>query len=170
MKKSLFIFLNISLCKNPVNIPKEKKFYKIKSSSKIHLISKIHVEEGLCSYYSNKFHGNKTSTGDIYSNDLWTCAHKTLPAPSVILVTFLHNKKIKGVKLLVNDRGPFIKNRIIDVSMTVAKEMGIVNKGLIKVVIFLLRNETKALLKTKKFFPIERLLDLEEINNILKIN
>ena len=134
------------------------------------LNKKPYIERGLCSYYHNMFHGRTTSNGDIFDNNKWTCAHKTLPMPSIILVTFLYKNKIRGVKLLVNDRGPFIKDRIVDVSNKVAKEIGILDKGVIKVVIFLLKKETLIMFKTGAFTPIERILDVEDINKILKEN
>ena len=174
MSKYILLFLINNI--NP--IPQQKKipkFYKVQIPFKNSLkffenLNKPYLEKGLCSYYHNIFNGNKTSTGDIFSNNKWTCAHKTLPLPAVILVMFYYNNQIRAVKLLVNDRGPFIKNRIIDVSEKVAKEIGIRKKGLKKIIIILLKNETIKLLKTGLFFPIEKLLTIKEINKILKEN
>lgn len=175
-----FIIINsfINICKTFKKKTKSvNEFYKVKISRKNSILFKNftnnyknYVEKGLCSYYHNMFNGNKTSTGDIFYNNRWTCAHRTLPLPSIILVTFIHNKKIKGIKLLVNDRGPFIKNRIIDISRKVAEEIGIIKIGIIKVVIFLLEKDTKNMLKTGVFKPIPKLLNIKEINKVLKEN
>jgi rare lipoprotein A len=170
MNKYLLIYTNIiksevkkKVIPIKVNVPKN-------SLKILKNLNQPYLEKGLCSYYHDSFNGKKTSTGDIFINTKWTCAHKTLPIPSVILVIFSSKKQIKGVKLLVNDRGPFIKNRIIDVSKKVAEKIGLVNKGVMKVVIILLKNETNKLLNDKVFLPIERILTIEEINQILEEN
>lgn len=154
-----------SLKSTPYKVKRPKNF--LISFKKL---NKPYMEKGLCSYYNSIFHGRYTSTGDVFSNKKWTCAHKTLPLPSVILVTYINNKQIKGVKLLVNDRGPFIKNRILDVSQEVAKEIGVIKIGIKKVVIFFLEKESLHLLKTGVFLPIKKSLNIGEINLILKKN
>ena len=164
MYKYLLSYTNVISSKVKVKTPFKNSLTILKK------LNQPYVEKGLCSYYHDNFNGKKTSTGDIFINSKWSCAHKTLPLPSVILVIFSSEKKIKGVKLLVNDRGPFIENRIIDVSKKVAEEIGLVNKGVIKVVIVLLKKESTKLLKTRLFLPIEKLLTIEEINGILEEN
>lgn len=89
--------------------------------------SRGHVERGIASWYGPKFHGKKTSSGERYDMHQWTAAHKTLPLPTYALVTNLENGRNLIVK--VNDRGPFVGDRIIDLSYAAAKELGVDQKG-----------------------------------------
>jgi rare lipoprotein A len=84
-------------------------------------------ERGLASWYGRKFHGQKTSSGEVYDMFAMTAAHKTLPIPSYARVTNLANGK--SVVVRVNDRGPFHSKRIIDLSYAAAKKIGILAKG-----------------------------------------
>ncbi len=85
------------------------------------------TQRGIASWYGNKFHGRRTSNGESYDMYAMTAAHKTLPLPSYIEVTNLKNKK--HVVVRVNDRGPFHENRILDLSYTAARKLGIVDSG-----------------------------------------
>lgn len=85
------------------------------------------VEEGTASWYGKKFHGRKTSNGEIYDMYAMTAAHKTLPMNVHLKVTSLVNGRSTVVR--VNDRGPFVKNRIIDLSYSAAEELGVVGPG-----------------------------------------
>ena len=84
-------------------------------------------ERGLASWYGRKFHGQKTSSGEIYDMFAMTAAHKTLPIPSYARVTNV--KTGKSVVVRVNDRGPFHSERVIDLSYAAAARIGIVNAG-----------------------------------------
>jgi rare lipoprotein A len=84
-------------------------------------------ERGIASWYGKKFNGEKTSSGEIYDMYAMTAAHPTLPLPSYARVTNLSNHK--SVIVRVNDRGPFINDRIIDLSYTAAYKLGIINDG-----------------------------------------
>ncbi len=84
-------------------------------------------EKGIASWYGTKFHGRRTSSGEIYDMYKMTAAHKTLPLPSYAEVTNLENGRKVIVK--VNDRGPFHDNRLIDLSYSAATKLGIVSKG-----------------------------------------
>jgi rare lipoprotein A len=84
-------------------------------------------QRGIASWYGTKFHGRLTSSGDVYDMYKMTAAHKTLPLPSYVKVTNLRNQKQVIVK--VNDRGPFVDNRIIDLSYAAAKKLGITRHG-----------------------------------------
>ncbi|MDX1497435.1 MAG: septal ring lytic transglycosylase RlpA family protein [Salinisphaeraceae bacterium] len=88
---------------------------------------KGYKERGYASWYGKKFHGRKTSNGEIYDMYKLTAAHKTLPIPSYVRVTNLENGK--QAILRVNDRGPFKKGRIIDLSYTAAYKLGVIKKG-----------------------------------------
>jgi rare lipoprotein A len=89
--------------------------------------SRGHVERGKASWYGKKFHGRKTSSGERYDMYQMTAAHKTLPLPTYALVTNLENGRSTTVK--VNDRGPFVGNRIIDLSYAAAKRLDMVHAG-----------------------------------------
>lgn len=84
-------------------------------------------EEGIASWYGGDFHGRKTSNGETYDMHLPTAAHKTLPMNVYVRVTNLANERQSVVR--INDRGPFVKGRIIDLSYVAAKELGVVGPG-----------------------------------------
>ena len=86
---------------------------------------------GNASYNANKFHGRRTSDGSIYHRDSMTCAHRTLPFGTILKVRNVKNGKEVIVK--VNDRGPFCKGRIVDLSYAAAKELGIIASGVASV-------------------------------------
>lgn len=85
------------------------------------------VQKGLASWYGKKFHGRKTSNGETYDMYAMTAAHKTLPMNVYLKVTNLDNGRSTVVR--VNDRGPFVRSRIIDLSYTAANELGVVGPG-----------------------------------------
>lgn len=84
-------------------------------------------EEGIASWYGKDFHGRKTSNGEVYDMYAMTAAHKTLPMNVYLKVTNLGNGRSTVVR--VNDRGPFVKGRIVDLSYSAAKELGVVGPG-----------------------------------------
>lgn len=86
-----------------------------------------YVARGIASWYGTKFNGQRTSDGETYNIYAMTAAHKTLPLPTFVQVTNLNNGKRVIVK--VNDRGPFQKNRLIDLSYAAAAKLGIVATG-----------------------------------------
>ena len=85
------------------------------------------TEEGIASWYGTKFHGRKTSSGEPYNMYAMTAAHKSLPLPTYVEVT--HKKTGKKIIVKVNDRGPFHKGRIIDLSYAAARRLGISATG-----------------------------------------
>ena len=97
------------------------------------LSSKLHDVRGRATYYASKFHGRRTSNGDIYSNKKMTAAHLKLPFGTIVTVTNIDNGR--SVDVRVNDRGPHTKAFIIDVSQAAAKELGFYGKGVANVVI-----------------------------------
>lgn len=90
-----------------------------------------YVEEGMASWYGPNFHGKATSCGERYDMYAMTAAHKTLPLGTYVKVTNLQNGR--NVILRVNDRGPFVSGRIIDLSLKGAQELGSDRKGLCRV-------------------------------------
>lgn len=88
------------------------------------------VQHGKASWYSVKTNfGTKTASGERFSNHAATAAHKTLPMGTMVRVTNLNNNRSEIVR--INDRGPFIKGRIIDVSIGTAEKLGFVKNGVI---------------------------------------
>lgn len=85
------------------------------------------TQTGIGSWYGKKFHGAKTSSGERYDMFAMTAAHPTLPIPSYARVTNLDNGR--SVVVRVNDRGPFLRNRIIDLSYVAAWKLGYINQG-----------------------------------------
>ena len=105
-----------------------KKPYKVFGQKYIPMTKIVPFKEkGYASWYGKKYHGNKTSTGEIYDMYAMTGAHKILPLPSYVKVTNLKNKKWVIIRL--NDRGPFLKDRIIDLSYAAAHKLDIIEKG-----------------------------------------
>ncbi|MBK1720951.1 septal ring lytic transglycosylase RlpA family protein [Thiocystis violacea] len=90
-----------------------------------------HVQKGMASYYHDSLHGRKTASGKRYNRNGLTAAHKTLPLGSKVKVT--DTKTGRSIVVKVNDRGPFVKGRIIDLSRQAARELGIVKRGVAKV-------------------------------------
>jgi rare lipoprotein A len=89
--------------------------------------SKGYVARGIASWYGSKFHGHRTSSGEPYDMNAMTAAHPTLPIPTYVQVTNLRNGRKVIVK--VNDRGPFLHNRLIDLSYVAAVKLGITAEG-----------------------------------------
>ena len=84
-------------------------------------------ERGIASWYGKKFHGQRTSSGEVYDMYGMTAAHPTLPIPSYVRVTNVANQK--SVVVRVNDRGPFLHERVIDLSYVAAHKLGIIGSG-----------------------------------------
>ena len=89
------------------------------------------TRKGLASYYADSYEGKTTANGEIYRQGKITAAHKTLPFGTKVEVTNLSNNK--SVVVRINDRGPFIKGRIIDLTKAAAKEIDMVGAGVAKV-------------------------------------
>jgi rare lipoprotein A len=90
-------------------------------------------EEGIASYYHDSLHGNLTASGEPYDREALTAAHRSLPFGTRIRVTNLENER--SVILTINDRGPFVAGRIVDLSRRAARELGSVEAGIVKVTI-----------------------------------
>lgn len=89
--------------------------------------SRNYNTRGIASWYGSKFHGLKTSNGENYDMFAMTAAHKTLPIPCYARITNLQNGR--AVTVRINDRGPFVDGRVIDLSYTAAYKLGILGKG-----------------------------------------
>ncbi len=89
-------------------------------------------EHGLASWYGRKFHGRRTASGEVYDMYAMTAAHRTLPLPSYVRVSNPANGR--SVIVRVNDRGPFTKGRVIDLSYTAAQKLGVFGVAMVEVV------------------------------------
>lgn len=108
-------------------------------------------QRGIASWYGAKFHGRTTSNGEIYDMYSMTAAHKTLPFDTYVKIQNLKNGK--QVKVRINDRGPFVRGRIIDISYQAAKKLGIVTAGTAPVEITALGSMGKANSRSKSNSP-----------------
>jgi len=115
----------------PRSEPKSRggnKDYRVNGKSyRVLSTSKGYKKRGVASWYGKKFHGHRTSNGEIYDMYQMSAAHKSLPLPTYVRVTHLKNGH--SVILRVNDRGPFHRNRLIDLSYVAAKKLGITATG-----------------------------------------
>ena len=98
-------------------------------------------ETGIASWYGADFHGKRTANGEDYDMNALTAAHRTLPMPSIVRVTNLENGR--SIKLRVNDRGPFARGRILDVSRRGAQLLGFDTQGTARVRVEILEDESR---------------------------
>ncbi len=124
---------NPYVIKNIVYHPKDEVTYK---------------EIGVASWYGDAFHCRKTSNNEVFDKKQLSAAHRTLPLPSIVKVTNLENGK--SVKVIVNDRGPFANNRIIDLSEKAAEKIHMKHRGIATVKVEYLAEESHNLRKKLK--------------------
>lgn len=122
------IGLGLSLSALPLSA-KEKLSQKSQTQAK--------AMTGMASYYGKKFHGRRTANGETFNNNALTAAHKTLPFGTKVKVTHLRNRK--SVVVRINDRGPFIRGRVIDLSVAAAKKIGLTRTGVARVKLELIK-------------------------------
>lgn len=136
-KVFLLVFLFLVVACGPRHVviekrtppPEKKEVTKERSlpETKIEKMESKGVQYGVASWYGGEFHGRPTSSGEVYDMNQLTCAHNTLPLGTTVMVTNLENGR--SLELKVNDRGPFVKERIIDVSYAAAQMLGMWGKG-----------------------------------------
>ncbi|WP_245591061.1 septal ring lytic transglycosylase RlpA family protein [Candidatus Hepatobacter penaei] len=149
MGSVLLMCLMLASCASPRRTPSPSKAtsrpYKIKGRWYYPQKHYELTETGMASYYGRGHgaHGLPTATGERFCRYQMTAAHKTLPLPCVARVTNLENGR--QVVLRINDRGPFIRKRILDVSSAAAKELGFYHQGLARVRLETLVAESMAL-------------------------
>ena len=127
-------------------------------------------ETGIASWYGPNFHGKLTANGEIFNQYEMTAAHKTLPMPSVVQVINLDNGLSTVVR--INDRGPFVNDRIIDLSYAAAKKLKLDQKGTVEVRVVLLKSESIYLEKLAKKGEFPEIKDLKNFSTppIIKPN
>ena len=118
----------------PVEYKKEVKPISVPTST---ATSKSKVIDGKASYYANMFQGRKTANGQIFDQGKLTAAHRTLPFGTKVKVTNINNHK--SVVVTINDRGPFIRGRIIDLSSSAFKAIGNPRTGVLNVTMEILK-------------------------------
>jgi rare lipoprotein A len=184
MKKLLFTSLSLLICltacarerhyvKKPPDTPKKLiilsdagkdptlRPYVIKGEKYYPLTdSEGFVQFGKASWYGKKFQGRPTASGEIYNMYEKTAAHKTLPMGTYVRALNLSNKK--HVLVRINDRGPFVKNRIIDLSYTAAKEIDLIGPGVAEVKIVALGKEVGKLNSPQGMKPVVEIDDLNQ--------
>lgn len=116
-----------------------------------------YIAIGQASWYGSSLHGRKTASGVVFNKNLYTAAHRSLPFGSIIKVTNLHNGK--HTLLIVNDRGPFSKNRILDVSEKAASYLGFKNNGVNKIKMEYLQKKSTILRAKAKSNKIKVICD-----------
>jgi rare lipoprotein A len=111
------------------------------------------VEIGWASWYGEPFHGRKTASGAVYDMYQLTAAHKTLPLGTNVMVTHLKNGS--SVSVTINDRGPFVKGRIIDLSYAAARALGMAEEGVAQVRVEVVDKEPIAPATTEGPFTVQ---------------
>ena len=122
----LFIFLSFTLTSCNINNNES-------------LLEDCLVDEGIASWYGEDYHGTETANGEIYDMESLTAAHKTLPFNSMVNVKNIENGT--SVVVRINNRGPFVEGRVIDLSRKAAREIDIITAGLAEVEVYLLSDE-----------------------------
>ncbi|MDR3205165.1 MAG: septal ring lytic transglycosylase RlpA family protein [Deltaproteobacteria bacterium] len=130
-----------------------KRYYLLKTAEG-------YQEKGLASWYGEPFHGRKTASGEVYNMHELSAAHKTLPLKTWVEVKNLQTNQT--MYLRINDRGPFIKGRIIDLSKAAAEHLGTLRQGVVPVEVRAVSSETaKKLEARRKKLAKKHLISLE---------
>ncbi|MCS6781361.1 MAG: septal ring lytic transglycosylase RlpA family protein [Geminicoccaceae bacterium] len=129
----------------PVGVYKLGRPYTINGRTYVPEFDPSYDRVGIASWYGDAFHGKPTANGELFDKDRISAAHPTLPLPSRVRVTNLENGRT--IELRVNDRGPFVGERLIDLSQAAARELGFEEEGLARVrVQFLALDEARGVL------------------------
>ena len=138
-------------------VPPTQKPYRVNGKTYYPIPSAYgYTETGVASWYGHDFHGRQTSDGETYNMYANTAAHKTLPMNTHLLVENLENGKKTVVR--VNDRGPFVKGRVIDLTLTGARKIGMLKKGTARVRLTALGEavqSTRGGRKSERFLPYQ---------------
>jgi rare lipoprotein A len=118
IRRSLVVVMVLSVGCSASSVRPEKK-------------ARVFTQTGKASFYANMFQGRTTANGEIFDQNKMTAAHRTLAFGTKVRVTNLTNKK--SVVVTINDRGPFVRGRIIDLSRRAAKQLGFIHAGVAKV-------------------------------------
>jgi len=149
----------------PSNLPKSKSGNPssyVVFGRRYYVMDSAHgfVQRGIASWYGTKFHGRKTSSGEVYNMHAMTAAHKTLPLPTYVRVENLSNGRSAVVK--VNDRGPFVGDRIIDLSYAAAQKLGVAGPGTAEVEITVISANSASQPTQQAARPVVRAVPLKD--------
>ena len=123
--------LNNELDNDTIKEKKDSLSLSTEDEIKVAVDKAADISSGVVSWYGGKFHGRKTASGDRYDKNELTAAHKTLPFGTKVKVTNTRNGK--SVVVEINDRGPFVKSRVLDLSQAAFNEIGHTNTGVMHV-------------------------------------
>lgn len=112
-----------------------------------------HTQTGIASWYGDPYHGRKTASGEVYDMNRWTAAHRTLPFGTWVEVTNLSNAE--RVTVRVNDRGPFVRGRIIDLSRAAAGQIDMIRAGTARVRLKVIKAPVNAASNSGTWFAVE---------------
>jgi len=129
--------------------------------------SPIPVIKGKASFYADWFDGRLTANGEFFSQEEYTAAHRTLPFDTWLEVTNLDNKK--SVFVRINDRGPYVKGRVIDLSRAAAKAIGDLNQGIFNVEIRIV-NSRELMILPLDFLVKKKSVPLRQRSSYLDFN
>jgi rare lipoprotein A len=124
-------------------------------------------EVGLASYYHDFFNGKRTASGELYNPGKLTAAHKFLPIGTLIKVTNLENDK--SIIVRINDRGPYVKNRILDLSKSAAIQLGITTTGFARVTYTIIETLISLSDTASDATPEERFFTINDVDTTLKM-
>ena len=110
-----------------------KSFFQLVFAALISISTFAQTQSGKASFYADKFEGRLTASGEKYKHSKFTAAHKTLPFGTKVRVTNTANKKT--IEVVINDRGPYVDGRIIDLSKSAAEKLDFINQGLADVTV-----------------------------------
>ena len=111
------------------------------------------TQRGFASFYSRRATGTRTASGERLHHDSMTCAHRTLPFGTHLLVT--HEGNGRSVVVRVNDRGPYVRGRIVDLSRGAARELGMISEGIASVVVMAVDDDITTPLRPTREYRIE---------------
>ena len=124
-------------------------------------------EVGIASYYHDYFTGKRTASGENYDPNKMTAAHKSLPIGTLIKVTNLDNDR--SVIVRINDRGPYVKNRILDMSRSAAMQLGLTQSGFARVTYTIIESALVQLTDTSPASADEKLFTINEVDTTVKM-
>ena len=124
----------------PPSVTGERTYKVMGQTYRVMGSSKGFVQRGMASWYGTKFHGRKTANGEIYDMEKFTAAHRTLPLGTYVKVKRTDDKG-ESVVVRVNDRGPFVDNRVIDLSRAAARQLDMLDEGVAPVLVTALGEE-----------------------------
>ncbi len=163
----IFLFFSGTILSSTTNAAKQQP-----ATQKPYMIDRVtyypipnsqgYVKKGIASWYGPNFQGQRTSSGERYNMFTMTAAHKTLPMGTILLVKNLENNR--EVVVRINDRGPFIKNRIIDLSYQAAQQLKMVGNGTAQVKITALNKNDKRTLPLKANKPNQYYIQVGSFN------